>query len=256
MTSIKSNPATSLKTHGLSTEDILHDYKLGWISRHVSLVGRKEVFLGRAKFGVFGDGKELAQMAMARVFEPGDHRSGYYRDQTFMFASGLLSFQQFFAQLYAHTDLAAEPASGGRLMNGHFSTRILDENGRWKDQTKLKNSSADVSPTGAQMPRLVGLAWASKLYRENPQLHGFREFSNHGNEVAFGTIGNASTSEGIFLNRSTPQPYCKSPWYCPSGTMDTAFRCQTNYIRPKSISPRSLKASVGRKVKKVCNCTK
>ena len=158
MTSVKTKPAQEIKDFGLTVNDILHDYRVAYASRQASLVGRKEVFLGRAKFGVFGDGKEVAQVAMARFFRNGDHRSGYYRDQTFMFASELLTIQQFFAQLYAHTDLDAEPASGGRLMNGHFSTRMLDEKGHWKDQTKMKNSSADVSPTAAQMPRLVGLA--------------------------------------------------------------------------------------------------
>ena len=199
MTSVKTNPTQELKSYGLTVKDILNDYKTAYLSRQTSLIGRKEVFLGRAKFGVFGDGKELAQLAMARYFKNGDHRSGYYRDQTFMFASGMLTHQQFFAQLYAHTDLGAEPASGGRLMNGHFATRMLDNDGNWKDQTKMKNSSADVSPTAAQMPRLVGLAWASKLYRENKQLKGLKGFSVNGNEVAFGTIGNASTSEGIFF---------------------------------------------------------
>jgi 2-oxoisovalerate dehydrogenase E1 component len=188
-----------LKSIGLTIDDILYDYKIGYASRQASLIGRKEVFLGRAKFGIFGDGKEMAQVAMARFFRNGDHRSGYYRDQTFMFAAGMLTIQQYFAQLYAHTDLEAEPASGGRLMNGHFATRMLDENGNWINQTKTKNSSADVSPTAAQMPRLVGLAWASKLYRENKQLKGLKDFSINGNEVAFGTIGNASTSEGIFF---------------------------------------------------------
>lgn len=199
MTSIKSNPTKEMNSYGLTVNDILNDYKIAYASRQASLIGRKEVFLGRAKFGVFGDGKEIAQMAMARYFKNGDYRSGYYRDQTFMFAAGLLTIQQFFAQLYAHTDLEAEPASGGRLMNGHFSTRMLDELGNWKDQTKMKNSSADVSPTAAQMPRLVGLAWASKLYRENKLLENPNMFSSNGNEVAFGTIGNASTSEGIFF---------------------------------------------------------
>ncbi len=199
MTSVKLNSVQELNTYGLTAKDILNDYKIGYASRQASLIGRKEVFLGRAKFGVFGDGKELAQLVMSRFFKEGDFRSGYYRDQTFMFASGLLTFQQFFAQLYAHTDLKAEPASGGRLMNGHFATRMLDDSGNWKNQTKMKNSSADVSPTAAQMPRLVGLAWASKLYRENEQLQSLEDFSIHGNEVAFGTIGNASTSEGIFF---------------------------------------------------------
>ncbi len=192
-------PAKELKSIGLTVDDILYDYKMGYASRQASLIGRKEVFLGRAKFGIFGDGKEMAQVAMARFFRNGDHRSGYYRDQTFMFAAGMLTIQQYFAQLYAHTDLKAEPASGGRLMNGHFATRMLDENGNWVNQTKIKNSSADVSPTAAQMPRLIGLAWASKLYRENKQLKGLTDFSINGNEVAFGTIGNASTSEGIFF---------------------------------------------------------
>ncbi len=199
MASVKANPVQELKSCGLSVDDILNDYKIGYASRQASLVGRKEVFLGRAKFGVFGDGKEVAQLAMARFFKKGDHRSGYYRDQTFMFAAGMLTIQQFFAQLYAHTDINAEPASGGRLMNGHFATRMLDDRGNWKDQTKMKNSSADVSPTAAQMPRLIGLAWASKLYRENKQLKWMTDFSVNGNEIAFGTIGNASTSEGLFF---------------------------------------------------------
>lgn len=199
MTSVKSIPNQDLKTIGLSVDDVLYDYEMAYTSRQASLIGRKEVFLGRAKFGIFGDGKEMAQVAMARNFKNGDHRSGYYRDQTFMFATGMLTIQQYFAQLYAHTDLDAEPASGGRLMNGHFATRMLDDKGNWIDQTKTKNSSADVSPTAAQMPRLVGLAWASKLYRENEVLKDLNNFSINGNEVAFGTIGNASTSEGIFF---------------------------------------------------------
>jgi pyruvate/2-oxoglutarate/acetoin dehydrogenase E1 component/TPP-dependent pyruvate/acetoin dehydrogenase alpha subunit len=199
MTSVKALPGEALKSIGVSADDILQDYKIAFASRQASLIGRKEVFLGRAKFGIFGDGKEVAQLAMARVFQNGDHRSGYYRDQTFMFAAGMLTIQQYFAQLYAHTDIQDEPASGGRLMNGHFATRMLNEDGEWLDQTKMKNSSADVSPTAAQMPRLVGLAWASKLYRENKQLKGLKDFSRDGNEVAFGTIGNASTSEGIFF---------------------------------------------------------
>ena len=199
MTSIKTSPLQEIKEFGLTTNDILNDYRIACESRSASLVGRKEVFLGRAKFGIFGDGKEVAQVAMARFFKNGDHRSGYYRDQTFMFATGLLTIQQFFAQLYAHTDLEAEPASGGRLMNGHFATRMLDDMGDWKDQTKMKNSSADVSPTAAQMPRLIGLAWASKLYRENKLLETPNIFSVNGREIAFGTIGNASTSEGIFF---------------------------------------------------------
>lgn len=183
----------------VNIEEILEDYRLVYESREASLIGRKEVFMGKAKFGIFGDGKELAQIAMAKVFKNGDFRSGYYRDQTFMFAIGGLTVQQYFAQLYAHTSIDAEPASGGRSMNGHFANRLLDENGDWKKQTEMKNSSADISPTAGQMPRLVGLAYASKLYRGNKDLHGFTDFSIKGNEVAFGTIGNASTSEGHFF---------------------------------------------------------
>src|SRR5690606_421930 len=173
--------------------------RLACESREASLLGRKEVFMGKAKFGIFGDGKELAQIAMARVFEVGDFRAGYYRDQTFMLAIGELTLQQFFAQLYAHTDIEAEPASAGRLMNGHFGTRMLDENGMLKKLAQEKNATSDTSPTAAQMPKLVGLAYASKLFRQNPDLHQFTDLSNKGNEVAFGTIGNASTSEGLFL---------------------------------------------------------
>lgn len=183
----------------VNIEEILEDYRLVYESREASLIGRKEVFMGKAKFGIFGDGKELAQIAMAKVFKNGDFRSGYYRDQTFMFAIGGLTVEQYFAQLYAHTSVEAEPASGGRSMNGHFASRLLDENGDWKKQTEMKNSSADISPTAGQMPRLVGLAYASKLYRGNKDLHGFTDFSINGNEVAFGTIGNASTSEGHFF---------------------------------------------------------
>ncbi len=186
-------------TQKLSTEDILNDYRIGWESRQASLAGRKEVFMGKAKFGIFGDGKEVAQLAMARFFMPGDFRSGYYRDQTFMFAIGELTLQQYFAQLYAHTDVEAEPSTAGRAMNGHFGTRLLDEEGNWKNLSELKNSSSDISPTASQMPRLVGLAYASKLYRQNPALKGMTQFSVNGNEVAFGTIGNASTSEGMFF---------------------------------------------------------
>ncbi len=178
--------------------EVLNDYKLAFESRQASLLGRKEVLTGKAKFGIFGDGKEVAQIAMAKAFKHGDTRSGYYRDQTFMFATGMNTVQQFFAQLYAHTDVEAEPNSGGRSMNGHFGSRLLDDNGNWLPQTDRFNSSSDISPTAGQMPRLLGLALASKLYRQNPELHQFKDFSNKGNEVAFGTIGNASTSEGGF----------------------------------------------------------
>ncbi|MBT1695843.1 transketolase [Fulvivirgaceae bacterium PWU4] len=155
--------------------------------------------MGKAKFGIFGDGKEVAQIAMAKVFREGDFRSGYYRDQTFMFAIGELTVQQYFAQLYAHTDVEADPASAGRLMNGHYATRMLDEHGHLKNLTSLKNSSADISPTAGQMPRLLGLAYASKLFRNNPALKQYTGLSLNGNEIAFGTIGNASTSEGMFF---------------------------------------------------------
>jgi len=178
--------------------EVLNDYKIAFESRQASLLGRKEVLTGKAKFGIFGDGKEVAQIAMAKAFKHGDTRSGYYRDQTFMFATGMNTVQQFFAQLYAHTDVEAEPNSGGRSMNGHFGSRLLDENGNWLPQTDRFNSSSDISPTAGQMPRLLGLALASKLYRQNPELHQYTNFSNKGNEVAFGTIGNASTSEGGF----------------------------------------------------------
>jgi len=180
-------------------KEILADYRLAVESREASLIGRKEVFMGKAKFGIFGDGKEIAQIAMAKVFQKGDFRAGYYRDQTFMFAIGELTVQQYFAQLYAHTSVEADPASAGRLMNGHYATRFLDDNGKIKDLTELRNSSADISPTAGQMPRLLGLAYASKLFRHNPQLSEFTTLSNNGNEIAFGTIGNASTSEGMFL---------------------------------------------------------
>lgn len=193
---------TSVKTAELSKEEfiqeVLNDYRVAFESRHASLIGRKEVLTGKAKFGIFGDGKEVAQLAMAKVFEKGDWRSGYYRDQTFMFAKGISNVQEFFAQLYANPDIQEEPATGGRCMNGHFATRLLDNQGEWLPQTDRFNSSADISPTAGQMPRLLGLAVASKLYRENQDLHAFQQFSNKGNEIAFGTIGNASTSEGIF----------------------------------------------------------
>ncbi|MBK9416465.1 MAG: transketolase [Flavobacteriales bacterium] len=179
-------------------EEILRDYRIVHESREASLLGRKEVLTGKAKFGIFGDGKELAQVAMAKQFRNGDWRSGYYRDMTFMFAIGELTVQQWFAQLYAHADVEADPSSAGRSMNGHFATRSLDANGEWKDLMAQPNSSPDISPTAGQMPRLLGLAQASKVFRHNPALHGHTHLSDQGNEVAFGTIGDASTSEGHF----------------------------------------------------------
>ncbi len=178
---------------------VLDDYRLAVASREASLIGRKEVFMGKAKFGIFGDGKEVAQIAMAKVFRAGDFRSGYYRDQTFMLAIGEMTLRQYFAQLYAHPDVQADPMSAGRLMNGHFATRMLHDDGSLKNLSELKNSSADISPTASQMPRLVGLAYASKLFRNNPGLKSYTNLSNQGNEIAFGTIGNASTSEGMFF---------------------------------------------------------
>lgn len=178
---------------------VLEDYRIACESRQASLTGRKEVLTGKAKFGIFGDGKELAQIAMAKQFKNGDFRSGYYRDQTFMLAIGELTLQQFFAQLYAHVDVEADPASAGRQMNGHFATRSLNNDGSWKKLAEMKNSSSDISPTASQMPRLLGLAQASKVYRENKLLKDYTSHFGSGNEVAFGTIGDASTSEGLFF---------------------------------------------------------
>ena len=179
--------------------EVIKDYRIGVESREASLLGRREVLTGKAKFGIFGDGKEVAQLAMAKVFRNGDFRSGYYRDQTFMMAIDALSIQEHFAALYAHPDIDIEPASGGRQMGGHFATQSLTEDGTWKELTAQKNSSADISPTAGQMARLVGLAQASKVYRNNEALSDRTQFSKKGNEIAFGTIGNASTSEGVFF---------------------------------------------------------
>jgi len=192
---------TYIETQTVSFQDfknqILADYKLGRISREMSYMARREVLTGKAKFGIVGDGKELPQLAMAKVFRNGDFRSGYYRDQTFALAVGALSVESFFAQLYADTSVEREPASAGRQMNGHFATRSLNEDGSWKDLTQIKNISSDISPTAGQMPRLLGLAQASKVYK-SVKFHGSEKFSNNGNEVAFGTIGDASSAEGHF----------------------------------------------------------
>jgi pyruvate/2-oxoglutarate/acetoin dehydrogenase E1 component/TPP-dependent pyruvate/acetoin dehydrogenase alpha subunit len=181
-----------------SREEVLHDYRIACESRQASLIGRREVLTGKAKFGIFGDGKEVAQLALAKVFRPGDFRSGYYRDQTLMLALGLLTVEQFFAQLYADPDIAHEPCSAGRSMTAHFSTCLLEPDGRFRQLAELVNSAADLSPVAAQMPRLAGLAYASRLYRELPELQAMTQFSRHGDEVAFGTIGNASCAEGLF----------------------------------------------------------
>ncbi|WP_299124566.1 alpha-ketoacid dehydrogenase subunit alpha/beta [uncultured Winogradskyella sp.] len=194
---INPNAKTEITFEDFKAE-VLNDYKLAVTSRECSLLGRREVLTGKAKFGIFGDGKEVPQIAWAKAFENGDFRSGYYRDQTFMMAIGELTIEQFFAGLYANTDITEEPMSAGRQMGGHFATHSLDENGHWKDLTQQKNSSADISPTAGQMPRLLGLAQASKIYREVKGIDT-TNFSKDGNEIAWGTIGNASTSEGLFF---------------------------------------------------------
>ena len=179
--------------------EVLNDYRIAKVSRECSLLGRREVLTGKAKFGIFGDGKEVPQLAMAKAFRKGDFRSGYYRDQTLMMAIGELTAQQFFAGLYAHSDIKEDPMSAGRQMGGHFATHSLHENGSWKNLTEQYNSSADISPTAGQMPRLLGLAQASKIYRNEKSVQHKTKFSKNGNEVAWGTIGNASTSEGVFF---------------------------------------------------------
>ena len=179
-------------------KELLNDFRVMCLSREASLLGRKEVLTGKAKFGIFGDGKELPQIVMAKFFRNGDIRSGYYRDQTFMMATNNLTIKEFFAGLYAHTDIQKEPTSAGRQMGGHFSTRLIDDNGKWLNLTEQKNSTSDISPTAGQMPRLVGLGLASKVYRNNKELSHLTNFSKNGDEIAFGTIGDASTSEGVF----------------------------------------------------------
>ncbi|WP_316739411.1 thiamine pyrophosphate-dependent enzyme [Pedobacter aquatilis] len=193
----------SINTSELSFNDfksiVINDYKIAYESRQASVLGRREVLTGKAKFGIFGDGKEVPQIAMAKAFKNGDWRSGYYRDQTFAFATGISTIKEFFAQLYANPAEGADPFSGGRQMNCHFATKSINEDGSWNDLTQIKNCSSDISPTGGQMARLVGLAYASKLFRNNKELDYLKHFSVNGNEVAFGTIGNASTSEGVFF---------------------------------------------------------
>jgi len=192
-----------LHTAELSFDDfkkiVINDYRIGYESRQASLIGRREVLTGKAKFGIFGDGKEVAQLAMAKAFKKGDWRAGYYRDQTFMFATGMSNLFEFFAQLYAYPDVEKDPASAGRQMNCHYATRFVNPDGSWTNQAETMNCSADISTTGGHMPRLLGLAYASKLYRQNRELDYLKKFSVSGNEVAFGTIGNGSTSEGLFF---------------------------------------------------------
>jgi len=202
-------PETALSTTSkfnaaeLSFDDfkniVINDYRIGYESRQASLLGRREVLTGKAKFGIFGDGKEVAQLAMAKAFRAGDWRAGYYRDQTFMFATGMSNLKEFFAQLYAHPDIEKDPASAGRQMNCHYATRYVHADGTWANQAESMNCSSDVSTTSGHMPRLLGLAYASKLYRQNKELEYLKQFSVNGNEVAFGTIGNGATSEGMFF---------------------------------------------------------
>lgn len=195
----------------LTRDEILRDYQIAYQSRQASVIGRREVMSGKGKFGIFGDGKEIPQIAMARAFRHGDFRSGYYRDQTFMLAINAVTLQQYFAELYAHADSDAEPMTGGRQMNAHFATRSLNADGSWKDLTSMYNSAADMSPTGAQMPRLVGLAYTSRLYRELDELKQLTEFSHNGDEVAFGTVGNATCAEGMFWETVNAIGVLKAP---------------------------------------------
>lgn len=218
MPRVESRKGQSLKANGmvqtvlpLSREGIIRDYRIAFQSRQASIIGRKEVLTGKAKFGIFGDGKEVPQVAMAHFFQKGDIRSGYYRDQTWLFALGIVTIKQFFAQLYAHADEEKDPSSAGRQMNSHFATRVLNPDGSWKDLTELYYISADTSPTGSQMPRLVGLAYASRLYREIEELHAFQKFSRNGREIAWGTIGNASCAEGMFWEAVNAIGVLKAP---------------------------------------------
>ncbi len=195
----------------LKKEEIIKDYRLAYQSRQASLIGRREVLSGKAKFGIFGDGKEIINIAIARHFRKGDWRSGYYRDQTWMFMLNVMSIQEFFAQLYAHADVEHESNTGGRSMNAHFANRFINADGSWKNQTELYNTAADVSPTGSQMPRTVGLAYASVLYRGIGELKQFTQFSRNGNEVVWASIGNASAAEGMFWETVNAIGVLKAP---------------------------------------------
>ena len=207
----QSTQEEAISDFAIQAQEVLYDYRLAYQSRQASLIGRREVMTGKAKFGIFGDGKELPQLAMAKFFEKGDFRAGYYRDQTFMLAIGEMTIPQLFAQLYADSNVENEPSSAGRQMNAHFATRSLKSDGSWRNLMEIRNSSSDISTTGSQMPRLVGLGLASKLYREIDALHRFTQFSHNGNEVAFGTIGNASTSEGMFWESINAIGVLKAP---------------------------------------------
>ena len=205
------NMQNDLNNLPITKDQAIADYRLIYSSRQASLIGRREVLSGKAKFGIFGGGKELAQAALAHFYQNGDFRSGYYREQTWALAVGVHNYHEFFAQLYAHADIEAEPASGGRQMNAHLANRLLNEDGSWKDLMQTKNTSADVSPTGSQMPRLVGLGYASRLYRELDELKHLTKFSNNGNEVAFGMIGNATCAEGMFWEAINAIGVLRSP---------------------------------------------
>ena len=217
-------------------KEVLKDYKVVCISRETSLLARKEVLTGKAKFGIFGGGKEVAQVAMAKFFMPGDFRSGYYRDQTFMFANGLATVEQFFSQLYADPDLNNDPFSAGRQMNAHFATKFVDENGEWLPLAHKKNISADIAPTGGQMPRALGLAFASKIFRNVPELQEFTNLSDNGNEVCFCTIGDASTSEGHFWETMNAAGVLQIPlavfvWDDGYGISVPISNCKSIYFR-------------------------
>jgi TPP-dependent pyruvate/acetoin dehydrogenase alpha subunit len=187
-----------IKKIKIKKKEILNDYKVAIQSRKISIIGRKEVLKGKAKFGIFGDGKELAQIAMSKIFQKGDFRSGYYRDQTFMIATKSTKIENYFSQLYANTNIKLEPSSCGRMMNNHFATRLVNKNGKFKKIKEIKNSTADISPNASQMPRLIGLGYASKLYKKN-KIKKIKNLSNKGNEISLGTIGDAATSEGMFF---------------------------------------------------------
>src|SRR6187551_617983 len=208
--------------------EVLQDYRIACESRETSLMGRKEVLTGKAKFGIFGDGKEVAQVAAAKFFKPGDFRAGYYRDQTFMFAAGLATVEQYFAQLFSDPDVNHDPFSAGRQMNAHFATRNVDENGEWLNLAEQKNSSSDMAPTASQMPRAVGLALASKLFRSSPVFKRHKHLSDNGNEVCFCTIGDASTSEGHFWEAVNAAGVMQIPMAILFGTMAMVFRSRRN----------------------------
>lgn len=249
MLTISSTFTTPLDDNELSFEEfkalVLKDYKIAVESRQASLLGRREVLTGKAKFGIFGDGKEIPQIAMAKVFQNGDFRSGYYRDQTFMFAAGLSNISELFAQLYANTDMEMEPHSAGRSMSCHYATRSLNSDGTWKNLMEMKNSSSDISPTGGQMPRLLGLAQASKFYRQNPDLSLYKQFSNNGNEIAFGTIGNASTSEGLFFEAINAAGVLQVPMLVSVWDDDYGISVPAKYHTTKQSISEALKGFIG-----------